>query len=113
MQTHTKAHEGKDKIHEALELLNDAAKEKKEEVFDVINAKYDHVREMFAGAAENGQAIAADARKHLSKALQAEGKKIKQTAVQLDKKVRKDPWVYLGGAALSSLVVGLLLARRK
>ncbi len=113
MQTHAKAHEKKDKINEALELLNDAAKEKKDEVFEVINTKYGHVREMFSGAAENGQALAAQARKQLSNRLQVESRKIKLAAGAFDKKVHKNPWTYLGGAALGSLCVGLLLARKK
>ncbi len=113
MQTHTKVNEKKDKIHDALELLNDAAKEKKDEVFEVINTKYEHVRDMFAGAAENGQAIAKEAKKQLSKTLQTEKIKIKQVAGDLNKKVHRSPWAYLGGAALSSFVVGILLARKK
>ena len=113
MTTHNKEHEKKDKIHEALELLNDAAKEKKEEVYGVINAKYEHLRDMFEGAVETSQSLAEDAKKNISKSLLAEEKKIKQLAVQLDKEVRKNPWMYIGGAALGSLCLGLLVSRKK
>ena len=113
MTTHNKEHEKKDKIHEALDLLNDAAKEKKEEVVGVINAKYEHLREMFAGVVENGQSVAEDAKKNISKTLSAEEKKIKQMAAHWDKEVRKNPWTYVGGAALGSLCLGLILGRKK
>ncbi len=113
MTTHNKEHEKKDKIHEALELLNDAAKEKKEEVYGVINAKYEHLRDMFAGAVENGQSFADDAKKNISKTLSVEEKKLKHIAGQWDKEVRRNPWMYIGGAALGSLCVGLLLSRKK
>ena len=110
---HAKDHEKKDKIHEALELLNEAAKEKKEEVYEVINAKYEHLRGMFSGMAQNGQSLAEDAQKNISKTLRAGEKKIKQMAVQWDKEVRKNPWMYIGGATLGSLCLGLLLRRKK
>lgn len=114
MQNHAKAHHAKkDKIQEALELLNEAAKEKKEEVHDVIGAKYEHLREMFSGALENGQAVAEEARKSLSKTLQAQEKKVKAAAAEWDKKIHKNPWAYVGGAALGSLVLGMILARKK
>ena len=109
MSTHSK----KDKIHEALELLNEAAKEKKEEVFDVVNAKYEHLREMFAGATEEGQNLAEDAKENISKTLHAQEKKIKAMAINLDKQVRKNPWVYIGGAAVGALVVAMLINRKK
>ncbi len=113
MTTHSKENEKKDKIHEALELLNEAAKEKKDEVYGVINSKYEHLREMFAGAVETGQDFADDAKKNISKTLSAEEKKLKQIAAQWDKEVRKNPWTYIGGAALGSLCLGLLLGRKK
>lgn len=113
MKIQTKTYEKNDKIHEALELLNEAAKGKKEEVFGVITDKYEHLREMFAGVAKNGQSLAEDARKNISKTFQMEEKKIKQMAVQWDKKIRKNPWAYIGGAALSSLFLGMLLTRKK
>lgn len=85
----------KDKIEAALELLNAAAQEKKEEVFDVLGDKYEHLKEFFESAAHNGEAIA------------------EQTKKQLDKKVRKAPWAFLGGIALGSVVLGLILAGKK
>lgn len=113
MTTHLKEHEKKDRIHEALELLNEAAKEKKNEVYSVINAKYEHLREMFAGAAESGQSFAEDAKENISRTLSAEEKKIKQVAAKWDKEVRSNPWTYIGGAVLGSLCLGLLLGRKK
>ena len=113
MTTHAKDHEKKDKIHEALELLNEAAKEKKDEVYGVINSKYEHLREMFAGVAENGQSLAEDATKNISKTWHAEEKKIKKLAADWDKEVRENPWTYIGGAALGSLCLGLILGRKK
>jgi len=112
MTTRKKENDSNDKIHEALELLNEAAKGKKEEVSGAINAKYEHLRDMFVGVIEDGQCIAEDAKKTISKTLQVEEKRVKEVVAQIDKDIRKNPWPYVGGAVLGSLCIGLLLARK-
>src|SRR5690348_8425236 len=102
MRTQTK----RDRIHDALELLNEAAHEKQEEVFELLGNKYGHLRSIFEEAAHNGQAAAGQAKKQLVKGLHAEEKMLKQTAAQLGRKVRKDPWKALGLVALGSLAAG-------
>ncbi len=103
----------KDKIQEALELLNEAAQGKKEEVFELLGDKYEHLKEFFESVASNGEAIAGQTKKQIVKSLHQEEKKLKEVATQWDKKVHKDPWAFLGGVALGSLVLGLILARKK
>lgn len=103
----------KDKIQEALELLNDAAQEKKEEVFEMLGDKYEHLKELFESTAHNGEAIAGEAKKQIVKSLHQEEKKLKETAAEWDKKIHKEPWAFLGGVALGSLVLGLMLGHKK
>lgn len=103
----------KDKIQEALELLNEAAVEKKEEVFGLLEDKYEHLKELFENAADNGEEIAGQAKRKIVKSLQDEEKKIKETAAQIDRKIHKEPWAFLGGVALGALVLGLMLGRKK
>lgn len=102
----------KDKIQEALELLNEAAKEKREEVFTMLDDKYEHLREVLSHAASNGQHMAEGAKKQIYKTLQAEEKKLKQVASQWDRKVHKNPWVVIGGVALGSFVMGMIMSRK-
>lgn len=102
----------KDKIHEALELLEQAAKEKKEDISGAIHTKYDHLREVFAGVAEHGQDIAGAAKKKISKVLHDEEEKVKEVMGELNKKVRQNPWGYIGGVALGSLFLGMVLRGR-
>ena len=108
MRTSTK----KDKIQDALELLNEAAHDKKEEVYEMLQGKYTQLRDVFENVAENGHDIADNAKKKIVKELHAEEKKIKQVAANWDKKLHRDPWVYVGGAAFGSLVLGLILGRK-
>ena len=72
------------KISEALELLNEAAREKKDELKDMFTDKYAHIKEV----------IAVDAQKVAGR-------------------VRKDPWPYLAGTAAVALLLGYLMGKRK
>ena len=103
----------KDKIQEALEFLNEAAQEKKEEVFELLGDKYEHLKEFFENAAQNGEAMADDTKKQIVKTLHQEEKKLKEVAAQWDKKVHKEPWVFVGGVALGALALGLILGTKK
>ena len=87
-----------DEIHGVLDVLTEAAEEKKEEVLGAIEDKYEHLKDALKIASHNGKAVV---------------KKAKRRAIQLDKKVHKDPWVFLGGVALGSLIFGLMLGHRR
>ncbi len=106
-------HARKDKIHEALALLNDAARDKQEEVYELLGSKYEHLKDLVTDFAGNGQELAGQARKQILKGLHYEEKKIKEAAAEWDKKIHKNPWVFLGSVAAGSLVLGALLGRRK
>lgn len=103
----------KDKIQEALELLNEAAQGKKEEVFELVGDRYENLKNFFQSAAHNGEAIAGKTKKQILKSLHHEEKKLKDAATQWDKKVHQSPWAFLGGVALGSLVIGLILGNKK
>lgn len=109
MRTHLK----KDKIQEALELLNSAAQEKRDEIYEILGDKYEHLKEVVGTTMQNGHEIVGHAKKKVTKGLHAEERKLRQTAASLDKKIHKDPWMFLGGVALGSLAMGLFLGHKK
>ncbi len=90
-----------DKIHEALDLLNEAAKEKKEELYGMIGDRYAEIRELLSGQAENGVEFLHQAKKRVAKELHAE-----------EARVRRNPWPYLGAAAFVALVAGMALGKK-
>lgn len=102
----------KDKIQEALELLNEAAQQKKDDIYVLLGDKYEHLRDFFESAVENGETVAGQAKKKIVKGLHQEEKKIKEAVSSIDKKVRKQPWPVLGGVALGALVIGLVLGKK-
>lgn len=103
----------KDKIEEALELLNEAAQGKKEEIFELLGDKYEHLKDFFQDIACNGEELAGQTKKQIVRSLHEEEKKLKETAADWDKKVRREPWLFIGGAALGSLILGMILSRKK
>jgi len=100
------------KISEALELLNEAAKEKRDELKGLMVNKYSHIREAMTAGVEHGKEIL----KHTKDITQegiAEGKeKVIAMAGEVDKRVHKDPWTYIAGTAVASLLLGYLMGSK-
>ena len=63
--------------------------------------------------AQKGGDIAGQTKEQIVKSLHQEEKKLKETAAEWNEKVHKDPWAFLGSVALGSLVLGLILGRKK
>ncbi len=103
----------KDKIEEALEFLDNTAQEKKDEVFELLGDRYEHLKEFFGTAVHNGEVMAGHTKKQIFKSLHEDEKKLKEAATQLNKKIHKTPWIYLGSIALGSLALGLMLGHKK
>jgi ElaB/YqjD/DUF883 family membrane-anchored ribosome-binding protein len=100
------ARAGNETLHEALAQLNEASKERREEIQKLIDDKYTNLRDAFGGAAR----ASADWVKEQGKEM-ADASKL--TAVAVDRSVRRHPWAYVGGAAATGFLLGLLVSRRK
>jgi ElaB/YqjD/DUF883 family membrane-anchored ribosome-binding protein len=94
------------RINEALELLNEVAKDKKAELQDMVSDKYSNLKSALGGVAEKLQ--------HQARESYVQGKeKVKELACEVDESVHKNPWPYLGGTALGFLILGYFLGRSK
>ncbi len=102
------------KIAEALGVLNEAAKDKKDELKGLFADKYSHIKQAMISGTEQSKQIF-DKAKHLTKDAFVDGKKkIRKVAIEADKRVHKDPWSYIAGATAFSLLLGYLMgAKRK
>jgi len=104
-------------IAEALELLEEAAEQKKEELESVMSDKYLHLKGIIMET-ENGVAkTLTDAKKHALKAVMHAKKvgveKGRELAHGVDKNVHSTPWLYIGGTAVISVLLGFLLGRNR
>ena len=110
---HTKKAKTNHKLQEALELLNEAASEKKGELYDLIGDKYDHFKEILSDTALTGKSVFSQTRKEFVEALQDGEEKIVNRAKQIDKQVHTNPWMYVGIVAMSSVLFGYFMRHKK
>jgi ElaB/YqjD/DUF883 family membrane-anchored ribosome-binding protein len=102
MTTETQVRSSNAKISEALELLNEAAKDKRDELKGLMSNKYSHIRDaMTAGVG------------HAQEAIVQGQEKVMEIAGDVDQRVHKDPWVYLAGTAAASLLLGYLMGSKR
>lgn len=97
------------KFEEALHLLNEAAREKKEEIQNLLNNRYTDIRDVVQDAAKKGRKSYRRVQEDAEDWLGEGGESIREAASELDDHVRENPWAYLGGVAVAALFLGLLI----
>ena len=102
MSTDAKVTTSDAKISEALELLNEAAKQKKDELKGLLSHKYAHIREAMTAGIEDAQDAFVQGKE-----------KAMELAGDVDKRVHKDPWIYIAGAAAASLLLGYFMGSKR
>jgi DNA phosphorothioation-dependent restriction protein DptG len=105
-----------EKISEALKLLEEAAKDKKDELQNIIKGRYNHLKDALLDKEDDVVKALKAARKHaVSAARQATEmgtEKAKELAEEIEDRVRENPWPYLGGVAIGALLIGYILGRK-
>ncbi len=94
------------RINEALELLNEVAKDKRAELQDLVNDKYDSLKSALGG-------VAGELQRQARKTYEQGKEKVKDLASKSDESVHQNPWPYLGGTAIGFLVLGFFLGRSR
>lgn len=88
------------KINEALELLNDAAQHKKDEILKLVTNKYADFREAVESTKETAGEVIREGQVRVRKA-----------AKEVDKNAHKNPWAFIGAAAGTALLLGFILGK--
>jgi ElaB/YqjD/DUF883 family membrane-anchored ribosome-binding protein len=94
------------KFGEALELLEEVAKDKKTDLQNLVSEKYGNLKSVLGDVAQGLQ-------KQGKETYEQGIEKVKDLASRSDKSVRQHPWSYLGGTAIGFLILGFFLSRRK
>ena len=101
------------RISEALEILNEAAKEKTAELKGLMGNKYAHIREAMSAESSYGEDVIKRARDFAQDAIGEGQARCKEIACNVDKRVHQDPWVYIAGAAAASLLLGYFAGSKR
>jgi ElaB/YqjD/DUF883 family membrane-anchored ribosome-binding protein len=112
MATETLSNE---KIDEALQLLSEAAKEKRQDIRNMISDRYAGLKGVLGGATSSMSDAWSSARQRASeRARQAKDvsmEKMQDYYQTVDQKVHTNPWPFIGGVALGTLLLGYLMGR--
>ena len=110
-------HTSNEKISEALKLLEDAAKQKKDELKSVMSDKYTHLRNVIVETEGSLVKSLSDAKDHaVEAAIHAKDvgvEKAREFARDADKHVHRNPWPYIAGTAAVGLLLGYILGRKR
>lgn len=104
-------------IAEALNLLEEAAKQKRDELKGVMANKYAGLKGLVLETEGSFVKSITDAGRHaVDSATHARDvgvEKAREVASDVDKHVHRNPWAYVGGAAVVSLLLGYVLGRNR
>lgn len=102
-----------EKLAEALELINEALKQKKDEMWELISDKYSDIKDFFEDKVEEGKTVVNKTKKNTLKAVEEGEETVKETAKQIEKGIKDNPWPYLGGVAFGFLLLGFIMGGDK
>lgn len=106
----------KDKIHEALALVEEATKDTAVELWQLIKDKYPTLQERMVENVGNVKGsfgnVTTGAKEKVARFREVGGEKVKHAATQVDDNIHHHPWAYLGGIAVSSLLLGYILGKK-
>jgi|MudIll2142460700_1097286.scaffolds.fasta_scaffold21827_1 ElaB/YqjD/DUF883 family membrane-anchored ribosome-binding protein len=101
----------------ALKLLEEAAKQKKDELRAVLSDKYTNLRSLILekeGSLMKSMTTAKDQALEMSAHIRDVGvEKTREIARDVDKSVHQNPWPYIGGSALFGVLLGYILGRNR
>lgn len=107
----------KENFTTALKLLEEAAKQKKEELTAVMSDKYTNLRSLILekeGNLAKSFTTARDQAVDMAEHVRDAGiEKAREIADDVDKSAHQNPWPYIGGSALVGVLIGYIMGRNR
>jgi ElaB/YqjD/DUF883 family membrane-anchored ribosome-binding protein len=108
-------HKSNENISAALKLLEDAAKQKKDELKMVLSDKYTNLRSLIIETDSSLMKLLDNAKDHALESAdhfkEAGVEKAHEIVRDVDGSVHHNPWPYIAGAAVLGTLLGVLLRR--
>lgn len=105
-----------EKFVEALNLLEQAAKEKKTDIQNLVENKFTALKDVLLEKERSVRSQLQDISKRAitgaKEAAQTGEKKAEELAKVVDESVHDSPWVYIGGVAVVALLLGFVLGKK-
>ncbi|MFP4472527.1 MAG: YqjD family protein [Candidatus Omnitrophota bacterium] len=111
----------KAKINEALDLLEDAAQSKREELLQHVGDDYRHIRDLFnekkgslpvSDVREKVRTAIQEKEEHLEQALEKGREKTRESVERARHKIEEHPYASLAGLAVGTFALGFLFGRK-
>jgi len=104
-------------IAAALKLLEEAAKQKKDELRTLMSDKYTNLRSLIMENESSLMESLTTAKDHALEAAtdvkEAGIEKAREIARDLDKGVHQNPWPYIAGSAMVGVLLGCMVSRSR
>jgi len=101
----------------ALKLLEEAAKQKKDELRTVMSDKYTNLRSLILEKEMDLMKSLSTAKDHAFEAAthakEVGIEKTREIARDVDKDVHQNPWAYIAGSAVVGVLLGYILGRNR
>lgn len=110
-------HTSNDKISEALKLLDEAARQKKDELKTAMSDKYTHLKDIIMENETNLLKSLTKTKDHAIEAITHAGEasleKARELAHEANTKVHGNPWPFIATSAGVGLILGYMLGRNR
>ncbi|MFO7820580.1 MAG: hypothetical protein R6V56_00755 [Lentisphaeria bacterium] len=102
----------KEKLQEALELLNEAAGEKQTELKELLNTKYGNLKATVLGAEGRAAEWVGDTTERMLQAKEVGQERLQEASKVVDKRVHEEPWKAAGLVAATAFLIGYIAGRK-
>lgn len=106
------AKESKEKLREALELLSEAAHDRRDELKTLVDSKYQGLKSAISGAEGRAAEWVGDAAEKVVHAKDLSQERLQEAGKVIDKKVREEPWKAAGLVAATAFLLGYIIGRK-
>ena len=108
---------GNENIAKALELLEEAAKQKKDDLRTAMSDKYTNLRSLIMENESGLMESLTTAKDHAFEAAtdvkDAGVEKAREIARDVDESVHQNPWPYIAGSAMVGVLLGCMVSRSR